>query len=247
MHAKRIISAKQKIEIIEKLGVDILVNIPFDKNIRKMHANEFIDNILVGKLKAKQVFCGFNYRFGHKAQGTPEYLFEAGSKRFLTSVIAPYAIDDELVSSSKIRQLIEVGDMKKAALFLGRNYVMEGRVVEGNKLGKTIGFATANLNIESHMISPSTGVYMTRSLLNGEYFPSITNVGYKPTTGKFEKNVETHILDFDGDIYGAFLRVEFLEKLRDEIKFSSLNELKASISYDRDRARKFHNDRKNQS
>lgn len=240
IHTKKIISAKEKTEIIADLGVDVLINIPFDKTIRKMHADEFVDRILVKKLKAKEVFCGFNYRFGYKAQGNSEYLFEAGGKNFSTTVLAPYAIDGELVSSSKIRQLIEAGEMEKCTVFLGRNFAMEGKVVEGNKLGKTIGFATANMDLEAGMISPATGVYITRSVLKGKLLPSITNVGYKPTTGKFEKNVETHLLDFDADLYGALLRVEFIQRLRGEIKFNSLNELKASIARDRDCAVAYH-------
>lgn len=238
---KKIISAAKKAEIIESLGIDFLIDIPFDEHIRKMDAEAFATEIIANKLRARAAFCGFNYRFGHKAAGTPDFLAEIGKKAgFSVTVIPPYIVDGELVSSSKIRELIRDGDMEKSARFLGRRFCMEGIVTEGNKLGKTIGFATANVNIDEEMVSPPNGVYITTSFLDGRRLPSVTNVGNKPTIGEYGRNVETHIFDFEEDLYGSHLRVAFIKKLRGEKKFASVFELQASIANDCRRALDFH-------
>ncbi len=238
---KKIISATEKAKIIEDLGVDCLIDVPFDEHIRKMESETFATGLIAGKLRAKEAFCGFNYRFGYKAAGTPERLTEIGRREgFAVTVMPPYVVDGELVSSSKIRELIKEGEMEKCAKFLGRRFRMDGVVTEGNKLGKTIGFATANINIDDDMVSPPNGVYITRSFLNGRWLPSVTNVGNKPTIGAYGRNVETHIFNFEEDLYGSDFRVEFIKKLRDEKKFSSVFELKDSIAGDCLKALNFH-------
>lgn len=238
---KKIISATEKAEIIEGLGIDYLIDVPFDEHMRKMEAETFATELIAGKLRAKAVFCGFNYRFGHKAAGTPERLGEIGKRKgFAVTVMPPYIVDGELVSSSKIRELIRVGEMEKCARFLGRRFCMDGIVTEGNKLGKTIGFATANINIDEDMVSPPNGVYVTRSFLRGQWLPSVTNVGNKPTIGAYGRNIETHIFDFAEELYGSDFRVEFIKKLRNEKKFASVFELKDSIAGDCLTALHFH-------
>lgn len=243
--AKKIISTAQKCRLIAEMGVDCLVDIPFSEDIRRMPAEDFIDSILIGKLHAQEVSCGFNYRFGYQAAGSPQYLdLQGKNKGFAAHILPPYKIEGEVVSSTLIRKLIEQGEMKQCAQLLGRCYAMEGIVVEGNKLGKEIGFATANINIDAELVSPASGVYVTRSAFNGISLPSITNVGNKPTVGTYGKNVETHIIGIEEELYGLHFRVEFLEKLRGEIKFSGLDELKERIALDCKTAINYHHENK---
>ncbi len=238
---KNILYVEDKCKIIESLGIDYLFNIPFDEDIMKMPPIDFIDKILIGKFNMREVLCGFNYHFGYKAQGDVELLVkESVKKGFGVHVTQPFTVDDQIVSSSLIREKIAQGDMIACAKLLGRNYAIEGEVVVGNRLGKKIGFPTSNINIDKTMVSPPNGVYITKCTYNGIAYPSITNVGNKPTIGKYNKNVETHIFNFDKELYGKMIRVEFLEKLRDEKKFDSVEELSKEIMANCITARAYH-------
>ena len=220
---KNIISAEEKAQIIADLGVDYLFNLPFADEIRTLSPSEFIDRLLIEKFNMKEGFCGFNYTFGYKAEGTPEMLkAEGAEKGFKIHVLEPYTVDGEVVSSTLIRKIIEKGEVELCRKYMDRNFAAGGVVIEGNRLGgTTLGFPTANINIDD---------------------PSITNVGNKPTIGEYAKNMETHILDteFNRDLYGEILRVEFLKKLRDEKKFDSLDALRDEIARNCDVARAYH-------
>ncbi len=144
----------------------------------------------------------------------------------------PYLIDEMLVSSTLIRKLIEEGKVYECYKYMGRNYAVDGEVVVGNRLGKSIGFPTSNLVIDDTMVTPANGVYITKSIYNGVTYSSITNVGEKPTIGKFAKNIETHIFDFNKELYGKKIRVEFLKKTRDEQKFENVEALSRQIKKD---------------
>lgn len=238
---KNILYFDEKARIIEHLGIDYLFNIPFDEYIRLMKPIDFIDNILIGKFKMKQAYCGFNYKFGYKAEGTPEILMHEGiEKGFGIHVLEPFQIDGNLVSSTFIRNLIAEGKVDQCMKYMGRNYAIGGEVVIGNKIGRTIGFPTSNLIIDESMVTPPNGVYVTFCTYNGIKYPSVTNVGVKPTIGDYKKNVETHIFNFNKELYGKNIRVEFLEKTRDERKFTNVEELSKQITSDCIMAKDYH-------
>ena len=238
---KNTIYADEKAAIIESLGIDYLFNIPFTEEVMTLSPEDFINKLLVEKFKMKEGYCGFNYRFGYKAAGTPETMMKVGlEKGFGLHVLKPFKINDNVVSSTFIRNLIENGEVEKCLTYMGRHYSIGGEVVVGNRLGKTIGFPTSNLNIDEGMVSPPNGVYITNCIYNGVTYPSITNVGHKPTIGVYNKNVETHIFNFDKELYGKNIRVEFLEKLRDEKKFDSVEALSKEITANCITAKAYH-------
>lgn len=241
---KNILYADEKATIIESLGIDYMFNIPFDQTILRMNPEDFIEKILVNKFNIREAYCGFNYRFGFKGAGTPEVLMREGLKRgFGIHVQEPFMIDGIVVSSTYIRQLIEEGRMEECTRFMGRMYTIGGEVVVGNKIGRTIGFPTSNLIIDESMVTPPNGVYTTVCTYNGVRYPSITNVGNKPTIGTYNKNVETHIFNFNSELYGKDIRVEFIKKTRDEKKFDSIDALCAQIESDCIAAKAFHREK----
>lgn len=230
---KNIIYFEEKAEIIRKLGIDYLYNITFDETIMTMSPRDFVKKLLIEKMNMKYGLCGFNYNFGNKASGTTKEL-KMMSKEFgyKLEVVEPVIIDGEVVSSTLIRNLITEGKVDMCLKYLGRPYAVNGEVVVGNRLGKSLGFPTSNLIIDEKMVSPANGVYLTWCTYNGVTYPSITNVGNKPTIGEFAKNVETHIFDFDRELYGKKIHVDFLVKTRDEMKFESIEALSAQIKKD---------------
>lgn len=230
---KNIIYFEEKAEIIRKLGIDYLFNITFDETIMSMSPREFVQNLLIDKMNMKYGLCGFNYHFGNRALGTTEELGKMSQEMgFEIEVVSPVLIDGVVVSSTLIRQLITSGKVELCLKYLGRYYAVNGEVVVGNKLGKTLGFPTSNLIIDESMVSPANGVYLTWCTYNGVTYPSITNVGNRPTIGEFVKNVETHIFDFDKELYGKRIHVDFLFKTRDEMKFESVKALSEQIKRD---------------
>ena len=238
---KNILSWDEKVAIIKSFGVDYLISLPFDHQMQNMDPQDFILDVLVGKLKMKEAYCGFNFRFGHKAKGTAELLMKVGIKEnFGIHILEPIKIEDKIVSSSYIRELISEGKVDICEKYLGRYYSIGGIVVTGNKLGRTIGFPTSNIIIDDGMVTPSNGVYVTYCTYNGIRYKSITNVGYKPTIGDNKYTIETHIFNFNHDIYGKEIKVEFLKKLRDEMKFHNLEELGEQIKKDKQMAGEYH-------
>ena len=237
---KSILTDDRKAGLIEELGVDYLFDVPFTEEMRDLEAEDFVRELLVGRMNVKDAFCGYNYQFGARAFGTAEILGIYGEKYgFSVFEMPPYEIEDHVVSSSFIRLLIEKGYVSRIKTFMGRNYEIEGEVVVGNRLGKKLGFPTSNLNLDETMAAPPNGVYTTYCVYNGVKYPSITNVGVKPTVGNFDKNVETHIFDFDKELYGKYITVEFLKKMRDEEKFDSLDDLSDQIVKDCNKAREW--------
>ena len=243
MTVKNILYPGEKAAMIRELGVDYLFCIPFDEKIMTMDPMAFIDDILVDKLKMKEAYCGFNFRFGYKSQGTPVLLMQEGERcGFGLHVLAPYKVDGNLVSSSLIRELIAEGRVDECYKYLGRNYSIGGEVQVGNRIGRTIGFPTSNIHVDESMVTPSNGVYVTNCIHNGVKYPSITNAGIRPTIGQFSKNVETHIFNFDSELYGKHIKVEFLKKIREEQKFTDMDELKEQIRRDCVYAKQYHVD-----
>lgn len=238
---KNIQYAHERAEKIEAMGVDYLFNIPFTKEIMGMSPEAFVADILVDKMKIREAYCGFNYTFGSRAAGNPEVLVHEGLQHgFGVHIQEAYKIDGIVVSSTKIREFIENGDMEMCNKFLGRIYTLDGEVMKGNMLGRTIGFPTCNILADSSMAIPPNGVYITYCVLRGVTYPAITNVGVKPTVGTYDRNIETHIFNFNEDVYGEQIEVKFIKQTRPEMKFNGLDELQAQIERDCIQAKSWH-------
>lgn len=238
---KNIITSEAKMEIIESLGVDYVFNLPFDDRIHQMAPGEFIEKLVIEKMNSKVLYCGFNYHYGKDAAGSTKALIEeAEAQGFEVNVLEPYIIDGKLVSSTLIRSLISEGKVRECRKYLGRYYFTQGRVQVGNRIGRTIGFPTTNIVIDDSMVWPSHGVYITNCYYDGQKYHAVTNVGIRPTIGDNRKVVETHMFNFDQSIYEKEIKVEFLEKIRDEHKFKDKDELKARIGEDKKIAEEYH-------
>jgi riboflavin kinase/FMN adenylyltransferase len=221
-----------KAAIIAGLGVEELVTIPFDRGFASKSAEEFVQEVLVERLGAERVSVGENFRFGKKASGDPEFL--RSRPEFETQVVPLVEVEGEIVSSTHIRGLVAAGDVDKAAHFLGGPFLFEGEVVSGDRRGRELGMPTANIVPDDAYAAPGHGVYAAWA--HGH--PAAVNVGVRPTfdTGR-GLLVEAYLLDFDGDLYGQTLRIAFLERMRGEKRFESVDDLVAQMRLDVDRAR----------
>ena len=228
-----ITSSKLKEQLLKECGVDALINHPFTKEFSQKSAEEFVKDYLVYYLNPKKVFVGFNFSFGKGASGNPQILEKLGEKYgFEVHREPPINYKDMLISSSKIRKFLEDGDITSAKNMLGYQPIIEGKVIPGDQVGREIGFPTANLLIEADIILPKQGVYATHIKINGHEYKSITNIGYKPTFNGKTLKIETHILDFSEDIYDKAVQLIFIQRIRDEKKFDSIEELKQQIVMD---------------
>ncbi|MDD3271483.1 MAG: bifunctional riboflavin kinase/FAD synthetase [Syntrophomonadaceae bacterium] len=236
---KLLVTAQHKAELMEKLGLNLLIYNSFTLAISKCSPEEFVQNILIDKLNIKQAFVGFNYSFGHKGAGTPELLQELGEKHgFQVKVIPPVEIEGEVVSSSLIRKALDAGNIRQARVMLGYDPMLEGQIIEGEHRGRTIGFPTANLAVNSEQNVPGKGVYAARAQIKEHIFQAVVNIGSKPTFHEeYPISIEAHLIDFHDDIYGEKLRLYFIDKIRDERRFNNVEELVGQISRDRDRAK----------
>ncbi|TMK99893.1 MAG: bifunctional riboflavin kinase/FAD synthetase [Actinobacteria bacterium] len=229
---KLLTTLERKAELIGALGVADLIVIPFDAEFAKRSAQEFIDEVLVAALGAEQVAIGENFRFGHRAQGDARLL--QADQRLRTVVHPLLEIDGEVVSSSHIRGLVLAGDLLEANRLLGAPFQLLGVVQQGDRRGRELGFPTANLVPEEALACPGHGVYAC--LANG--LPAAVSIGVRPTfnTGRGEL-IEVFILDFDGDLYGSELRVQFIRRLRGERRFASAEALIAQMHRDVEQTR----------
>jgi len=216
-----------KRDLIAGLGVDELVVIPFDRGFSEQTAEEFVQDVLIDRLGAERVSVGENFRFGKGARGTAEFLSEHDD--FETSVTPLVAAAGETISSSHIRGLVAAGEVREAADFLGGPFLFEGEVVSGDRRGRTLGMPTANLVPDDAYVTPGHGVYAAWA----HGYPAAVNVGVRPTfqTGR-GRQVEAHLIGFDEDIYGETLRIAFLERLRGEQRFDSVDELVVQMNRD---------------
>jgi riboflavin kinase/FMN adenylyltransferase len=232
-----IVPLRERLKLLEKEGLDIAVCYNFTKDFAQISAKDFIREMLVKKLNIKSIFVGPDFFFGRKREGTPELLETMGrTYNFETKIIQPISSDDEVISSTVIRKLIEDGMVKKAASFLGYYFYIAGKVKQGERRGRLLGFPTANLDTDWELL-PKKGVYVTWTHLDEGKLRSITNVGVRPTFEASQLLIETHIFDFGGDIYGKSMRIEFVERLRDEKRFENVDALIAEISRDIERAK----------
>jgi riboflavin kinase/FMN adenylyltransferase len=228
---KLLTSLERKAELVAGLGVEELVVIPFDEAFAHRSAEDFVEHVLVETLQATRVSVGDNFRFGHGARGDTELLRR--DDRFEAHVTPLVEVEGEIVSSSHIRGLVLAGEVDHAAVFLGAPFVLRGEVVSGDRRGRTLGFPTANLVPDEALVCPGHGIYATWASWDGERRPAAVSIGVRPTfqTGRGVL-VEAYVLDWQGDLYGRTLTLEFAERLRGERRFDSAEALVAQMHAD---------------
>lgn len=231
-HIYLITDNEKRAEIMEDMGVDMLYLEDFTR-IKDMSAEAFVKNILVDKFGSKSVIVGYNYRFGIKGEGDAETLRRLGEKYgFRVNIVEAVEVHGHTVSSSLIRYTIRSGAVEKVADYLGRDFSVHGKVVYGKQNGEVMGIKTANIDVKKDITLPKKGVYCTSTLLQGKLYKSITNVGFNPTFSGESLSVETHILNFNENIYGEEIEIFFHKHTRGEYKFSSMEELVRQIRMD---------------
>lgn len=229
---KLLTTFEEKLDIFSRFNIDVVI-IPFSSLVAQLTADLFVEQYLVDALKAKGIVVGFNFRFGKNRKGDPDYLIKLGVKYgFTVKVLNPVVFDGVVLSSTYIRHLIEKGKMEEANKFLGHNYFMIGKVKRGRGVGKNLGFPTANLEIPQDKLLPPCGVYAVWVYHKDKKWKGAMNIGFRPTFKEKEFSVEVHVLNFNREIYEEKLKVEIVKKIREERKFSSLEELKTQIKKD---------------
>ena len=231
-----IASPEDRKGLLERLfGIKDVIMVPFDREMMTTAWDDFVTKILVERYHAVHLVAGHDHHFGHKNQGSPELLMEKCAELGLGCDIVPKVeLDGITVSSTYIRNLVGMGQLERASRFLGHPHVLTQEVRHGRRIGHTIGVPTVNLVAPPHVLVPSHGVYVTRVFLpDGEGYPAVTNVGTRPTVNNgTDVTVEPWLLGFDGDLYGQRVRVEFFKRIRDEIRFDSLDSLRLQIQKD---------------
>jgi len=233
-------SLDEKTELIAAQGIDYLLILSFSREFSQLTHQDFVKNILVEGLHTKKLIVGYDHRFGKNRLGDFEYLKLAGSTYgFEVREIGKQEVEQIAVSSTKIRYSIKNHLVESASHFLGRPYSLQGIVVEGDKKGRTIGFPTANIKPDDeNKLIPADGVYATRAWLNNVPYSSMTNIGMRPTVNGKDHRIETHIIDFDENLYGKMIKLDFISPIREEMKFSGLTELKEQLGHDQEMALK---------
>ncbi len=226
---------EEKTQIMEGLGLDYLVIHPFTKAFSRLSATDFVRDILVNSLKAKKIIIGYDHRFGRNRNANIQDLIAFGNTfDFEVEEIPAQEIDDVSVSSTKIRNALMEGDITTANSFLSYAYMLTGTIKKGKGLGKQFGFPTANLHIaEDYKLIPKNGAYVVKSMLNGEVHFGMMNIGFNPTVSGTEKSIEVNFFEFEGNLYDQKIKVEILHRIRDEQKFSSVEELREQLKKDK--------------
>ena len=236
----RLSLARGKVEGLHGLGIDCVGLLRFNAKLAAMPPQAFIETVLAGRLAAREVWVGPEFRFGHRRSGDIDVLRAEGERYgFAAGEIEPLHLDGERVSSPRIRQALVKGDFDAAARLLGKPYAVSGRVVRGRQLGRTLGYPTANLRFGGK-VPALRGIYATcvHGIEHGIAWPSVSSFGTRPTVGGVEPLLEAHLFDFEGDLYGRRIEVEFVARLRDEEKFPDLPTLVAQMHRDADEARR---------
>lgn len=234
---EQITPINDKLNILEGLGVDVTILVKFDDHFSSISAEEFVNNIIWAKLKAKVVIVGYDFSFGRNKEGDREFFKKKGEELgFEVKVIEPVIENDIIISSTRIRSFLKEGKIKEARNFLGRPYVLKGMVTKGKKIGRLIGFPTANLLIIDYLI-PRNGVYAAYAYLDDKKYKAVLNIGPAVTFNIDTVSFEVHLLDFTGDIYGKEMVIEFVERIRGVEKFKDVEMLKVQINKDIERAK----------
>lgn len=230
-----IMTQEERIHHLEQSGVRTVYMAPADSRVLDLTPEAFIDEILKDRLKARLIICGEDFRFGNKASGDIATLREHAGEAYELCVIPDLYAGGDIISSTRIREALIQGDMAAAAEMLGHPFYYKSRVVQGKKLGRRLGFPTINMPIEEGLVIARTGVYASRVWIGDKGYCGLSNLGYKPTVGVFEKpSLETYLYDYDGDLYGTTLRVELLRHFRDEEKFNTVEEMRDVVLKDKE-------------
>ncbi len=225
-----IMREEERIRFFEKLGIDYMASYTFDDNLMNMTREEFTRDILIGRLSAKVVVIGEDFRFGKGREGSALWLKEMSTEYGIEVVIVPDVTEGEIrVSSSMIREYLSNGDIVKANEMLGRPYSIEGQIIHGRELGRTIGIPTTNVRMPAEQFVPLKGVYVTRNYIEGELVYGVTNIGFKPTVNGHHLLAETNLFNFYKDVYDRMMKIELLEFIRPEKKFGSVMELQSEM------------------
>ncbi len=224
---------RQKLELIAEAGIDFILCIPFTREFAEISADAFVRELLVSRLGLKEIVVGYDYSFGNRREGNIDLLKKMGKTLgYRVHVVKPLVVNENLVSSTSIRNLVSAGNLVRAKEQLGRNYQVTGTVVKGaGRGGKLLGFPTANLQLADELI-PRKGVYAVTVFMNGKTYYGVTNIGYNPTFGNNALSIETHLLDFTGNLEGEVIKINFIYHLRDEKTFDSIEELSDQITLD---------------
>jgi riboflavin kinase / FMN adenylyltransferase len=245
-HPKQVVQMKEKIlhilntpeekyALLQQKGIEHIVVVPFDAAFASLTATDYIEKFLVERFKPAVIVVGYDHRFGNNRTGDFELLkSQEAIYNFEVKEIPEHVLTNITISSTKIRAAMLEGDIEKAATYLGYNYFFSGTIIEGNKLGRTIGYPTANLQIEDeYKLIPSNGVYAVDVLLGTRMYEGMMNIGMRPTVDGKKRTIEVHIFNFDEDIYGQTMKVTLKKWLRSEVKFAGLDELKAQLAKDK--------------
>lgn len=238
---KLINTIDEKKDILKQFGISNLVIKEFTKEFSRLTAEDFVKNILVDHLKAKHIIIGYDHHFGRNRNANIEDLKQFGKDfDFEVEEISKQDINDVAVSSTKIRAALQEGNIKIANTYLGYNFMLTGKVIDGKKLGQTINYPTANLHIEeTYKLIPKHGVYIVKSIIDNITVYGMMNIGHNPTVNGKHQTIETHFFDFNKDLYGQNLKIELLQRLRDEQKFNSVEELQSQLHIDKNNALEF--------
>ena len=233
---KLLTTLKERAEILEDLGVDVLLVIPFDRDFSLLTSEEFIRDIIYSKVGVSEFVIGYDHHFGRDRKGTIETIEMLGGELgFDSYVVSKQEMGEVTISSTVIRNtLAEEGDVKQAAEYLNRHYLLNGIVMHGDERGRIIGYPTANLKPEhENKVIPKNGVYAVKVRVNNDWYGGMMNIGVRPTFGEDERTLEVNIFDFDREIYGDTIQVRFIDRIRDEKKFSGIEELKSQLDSDK--------------
>ncbi|WP_310991550.1 bifunctional riboflavin kinase/FAD synthetase [Aequorivita marina] len=238
---KLINTIDERSQLLEETGLDNLVVHPFTYAFSRLTALQYVRDILVNSLKAKKIIIGYDHRFGRNRTADIEDLKEFGKTYdFEVEEISAKELDDVAISSTKVRKALNSGNIEAANNFLGYNFMISGEVVKGKAIGRTINYPTANLKLKAeYKLVPKNGVYIVQTHINNKKYFGITSIGTNPTVGGTEKTIETHFLDFDKDLYGTEITIEFLKFIRDEANFESLEILRKAIENDEHFAKQY--------
>jgi riboflavin kinase/FMN adenylyltransferase len=231
-------SLRDRLALLRDLGADVTVVQRFTERFAALDPEAFVRQFLGEHLELLHVVVGYNVSFGHRRAGTVDTLRALGSRLgFAVDAVGPVTVGEEQVSSTALRRMVATGDVRRARLLLGRPVTLRGRVVRGEQRGRTLGFPTANLHQPRGLLLPADGVYAVCARLDGRTYPAVLNIGVRPTFGTLRRTVEAHLLDFDGSLYGRWLVLELVDRLRGEQRFTGPDALRQAIAADVTRAR----------
>jgi len=236
---KLLTTLKERAEILEDLGIDILLVIPFDRDFSLLTSEEFVRDVIYDKVGVSEFVIGYDHHFGRDRKGTIETIEKLGKElNFEAYVVSKQEMGKVTISSTVIRNtLAKEGNVKQAAEYLNRRYLLNGIVIHGDERGRTIGYPTANLKPEhENKVIPKNGVYAVKVRVGDEWFGGMMNIGIRPTFGELTRTIEVNIFEFNREIYGDTIQVRFVDRIRDEVKFDGIEELKAQLDADKQKS-----------